>query len=304
MVQDDQGFMWFGTQYGLNRFDGYSFKVFRPDPDNSNSLSGVFSSALFKDRDGVLWVGCEQFLNRFERTAETFTRYPIPFVINISQDSAGVLWLATSTGLYGLNTATRKIRHYLHDSNDPSSLSSNDVQFSGEDREGRFWVANSEGLDQFDRAIGKVTLHIPLHKSSSAFYEDRDGALWLAKHGAGLLKFDREHRRFIRYRNDPFDPESLPQNNVESLFADREGSIWAGLGRLGLARFGRRPPRFRNSPILTPRLARFNPLWVEYTRIVRESCGSVRRQHSTVSTVSPANTLPIATPPDQRLLPM
>jgi ligand-binding sensor domain-containing protein len=240
MVQDDQGFMWFGTQYGLNRFDGYSFKVFRPDPDNSNSLSGVFISALFKDRDGVLWVGCEQFLNRFERTAETFTRYPIPFVINISQDSAGVLWLATSTGLYGLNTATRKIRHYLHDSNDPSSLSSNDVQFSGEDREGRFWVANSEGLDQFDRAIGKVTLHIPLHKSSSAFYEDRDGALWLATHGAGLLKFDREHRRFIRYRNDPFDPESLPQNNVESLFADREGSIWAGLSRLGLARFGRR----------------------------------------------------------------
>jgi hypothetical protein len=55
IVQDDQGFMWFGTQYGLNRYDGYNFKVFVHDPRNPNSLSGVFISALFKDRDDTLW---------------------------------------------------------------------------------------------------------------------------------------------------------------------------------------------------------------------------------------------------------
>jgi len=81
-----------------------------------------------------------------------------------------------------------------------------------------------------------------------AALEDRDGTLWLATHGAGLLKFDREGRRFIRYSNNAADPESLAQNSVISLFADREGSIWAGLGRLGLTRFATKPPPFKRVP--------------------------------------------------------
>src|ERR1700739_4519220 len=62
IVQDDQGFMWFGTQYGLNRYDGYNFKLFVHDPRNPNGFSGVYTSALFKARDGSLWVGSDQFL--------------------------------------------------------------------------------------------------------------------------------------------------------------------------------------------------------------------------------------------------
>ena len=150
--------MWFGTQYGLNRYDGYSFKIFVNDPRNPNSLNGVFVDALFKDRDGALWVGCDQFLNKFEPATETFTRYPVPYANHVSQDAAGTLWLATPTGLYKLNPATGQIRQYSHDPNDPLSLSSNNVKSSGEDKEGKFWVANSEGLDEFDRRTGKVTL--------------------------------------------------------------------------------------------------------------------------------------------------
>ena len=67
IIQDNQGFMWFGTQHGLNRYDGYSLRVFANDPRDPNSLSGVAVGALFKDRDGTLWVGCDQFLNRFDR---------------------------------------------------------------------------------------------------------------------------------------------------------------------------------------------------------------------------------------------
>jgi ligand-binding sensor domain-containing protein len=156
ILQDDHGFMWFGTQYGLNRFDGYNFKVFVHDPRVANSLSGVLIGALFKDRDGTLWVGCDQFVNRFDRETETFRQYPIPSVYHISQDAGGTLWLATPNGLYSLDPATARIRRYSHDANDPSSLSSDEVKSSAEDREGRFWVATGEGLDRFDRTTGKV----------------------------------------------------------------------------------------------------------------------------------------------------
>jgi len=301
IVQDDQGFMWFGTQFGLNRFDGYSFKLFVHDPRNPKSLSGVYVRSLFKDRDGVLWVGCDQFLNRFDRATESFSRYPVPFVRNISQDDAGILWLATVKGLYSLDPATGTIRHYSHDSHDPSSLSGNDISAIGADKEGRFWIAMAGYLDQFDRNTGKVTRHIRLpgvqavsgfhedrfgkfwifHNSPNALSvldrktnaltnysfqdleaptsaltgimaitEDRNGTLWLATNGAGLFKLDREHRRLVRYRNDPADPTSLPDRDVENLFVDREGSIWAGLGRMGIVHFATEPLPFRSIPHL------------------------------------------------------
>jgi ligand-binding sensor domain-containing protein/signal transduction histidine kinase len=300
IVQDDQGFIWFGTQHGLDRYDGYNFKVFVHDPKKPNTLSGVTVRALFKDRDGALWVGCDKFLNKFERATETFTPYPIPFVHHISQDRAGMLWLAADAGLYSLDPATARIRRYSHDPNDPSGLGSNDIDSSGEDKEGRFWVGIHGGLDEFDRQTGRVTLHIPLREPAlgvsfhedrsgriwvyhdtgphalamfdwktktltqlsfderklaganltgiTAALEDQNGDLWFATHGAGLLKFDRDRRRFIRYRNIPADNESLPQNNVEYLFSDREGGLWAALGRMGPVRFSPNPLPFRRVP--------------------------------------------------------
>jgi signal transduction histidine kinase/ligand-binding sensor domain-containing protein len=295
IVQGSEGFMWFGTQYGLERFDGYNYKTFVHDPTNPNSLSGVYVSAIFKDRDGTLWVGCGQFLNRFNRETETFTRYPIPFVVHISQDAAGILWLATRTGLYGLDPATGRIRRYVHEATNPSSLSSSNVRWSGEDRAGGFWVTNSEGLDKFDPNTGKVALHIPDRDSAGLFFfedrsgtfwiyqntdkalgmfdrktnvltyfslyekhasraaftgvrsmlEDRNGNIWIGTTGAGLLKFDREHRRFVRYRKIPGDPDSIGQDTVVKLYEDREGNIWAGLGGVGVTRFTPTPLPFK-----------------------------------------------------------
>src|SRR5260370_1194824 len=105
IVQDDQGFIWFGTQYGLDRYDGYEFKVFTHDPAHANSLSCVYIHSLFKDRSGSLGVGCDQFLDRFDSLHETFTHYRIDagevanYVSQISQDRTGMLWLATGSGL-------------------------------------------------------------------------------------------------------------------------------------------------------------------------------------------------------------
>lgn len=75
IVQDDQGFLWFGTQYGLNRYDGYTFKVFAHDSARTNSLSGVYIFSLFKDRAGYLWVASDEALDRFDPRTETFVHY-------------------------------------------------------------------------------------------------------------------------------------------------------------------------------------------------------------------------------------
>jgi ligand-binding sensor domain-containing protein len=102
IVEDNQGFIWFGTQYGLDRYDGYEYKVFTHDPGRENSLSCVLIHSVFKDRSGTLWVGCDDVLDRLDAVKDTFTHYRIgeagafaSAVIQISQDRTGLLWLAT-----------------------------------------------------------------------------------------------------------------------------------------------------------------------------------------------------------------
>ncbi len=196
IVQDDQGFMWFGSQYGINRYDGYKFKVFKHEPGRTNSLSGVFISSLFKDRSGSLWVGCDEFLDKFDPVTETFTHYRIDTegaqgetvpVTHINQDHTGMLWLSTLRGLFRFDPSTGQTIRYRHDPNNPFSLRSDEVKQSGEDRTGTFWVGTSEGLDALDRDTGKVTLHVPLREHREMlFYEDRSGVFWIVHVTGGL----------------------------------------------------------------------------------------------------------------------
>jgi ligand-binding sensor domain-containing protein len=113
-IQDRLGFPWFGTQYGLDRFDGYKFKVFRHEPGKSNSLAGVYVQSLFIDLNGALWIGCDQYLDKLDPVTETFTHYRVGRkgtnenygpALNITEDQHGKLWLATFKGLFMLDVA-------------------------------------------------------------------------------------------------------------------------------------------------------------------------------------------------------
>jgi PAS domain S-box-containing protein len=246
-VQDDQGFMWFGTPHGLNRFDGYTFKVFTHDPKNARSISGPFIHALFKDHTGTLWVGCNEFLNKFDSATETFTRYPVRSVFDISQDATGTLWLSTPTGLYALNPTNGSIRHYSHDPSDPTSLESNEIKSTGENKEGTFWVATSEGLDSFDRSTGKVTFHIPTYEASHpfSFYEDRFGVFWIYHvSGSPLAVFDRKTKTLTRISFQDETSHDLAVSGVTGMLEDQSGSLWLATNGAGLLQFDREHQRF------------------------------------------------------------
>ena len=255
IVQDDQGFMWFGSQYGLNRYDGYTFKVFKHEPGRADSLSGVFIYSLFKDRSGTLWVGCDEFLDKFDPVTETFTHYRIDTagaqgeavpVTNISQDHTGRLWLSTSRGLYRFDPSTGQTIRYRHDPNNPFSLSSDRIRTTGEDREGTFWVATSEGLDAFDRDTEKVTLHVSLQNlSETSFYEDRFGVFWIFQiTGGGLAIFDRKTNTLTHYSFHEGHLSDALQTGVMTMLEDREGNLWFGTFGDGLIKFDRQERKF------------------------------------------------------------
>ncbi len=111
IVQDRQGFMWFGTQDGIDKYDGYTFTPYKHDPDDPQSLRPGYVRVLYEDADGILWIGIRGGLNRFDPATETFTHYlHVPedttslshnHVRALYEDRSGVLWVGTGGG--GLN---------------------------------------------------------------------------------------------------------------------------------------------------------------------------------------------------------
>jgi ligand-binding sensor domain-containing protein/signal transduction histidine kinase len=258
-VQDDLGFIWFGTQQGLNRYDGYKFKVFSHDPADPSSLGGAFVYSLFKDRLGVIWVGTDQSLDRFEPATESFTHLHLdrtdPIVAQIRQDRTGILWMATANGLYRFDPASQRVTHFRHEPGNSLTLGSDDIQSTGEDRLGRFWVLTGAGLDEFDRTSGNVTRHVPLPELIApgpmctvpcrSFHVDRFGVFWIIYgSGNGLAVFNSETEQLTRYCFYEQKPPDTALTGVNAFLEDHDGTMWFGTMGDGLLKFDRDQKRF------------------------------------------------------------
>lgn len=246
IVQDDLGFLWFGTQYGLNRYDGYGFKLFVHEPGNERSAAGTFVFSLFKDRDGMIWIGWNEGLDRLDPRAESFTHYRVEreagtqranTIVHISQDREGMLWLATGSGLHRLDRASGAITHFRHGSG-ADDLPTNDVNWSGEDSHGRFWVGTSGGLSEFDRASGKVLRHLDMPDSVQvSLFEDRSGSAWITQaSGNGLSRFDPDTNTVIPYSFYEQDPGASALTGIMGIAEDADGNLWLGSPGRGLLR--------------------------------------------------------------------
>jgi ligand-binding sensor domain-containing protein/signal transduction histidine kinase len=262
IVQDDRGFMWFGTQYGVNRYDGYEFRSFRHIDGDPRSLCGVYIRTLFKDREGRLWLACEAMLDRYEPATETFTHYQFEAAKSseltatprhISEGGDGKLWVATGHGLYRLDPTSGQSVGFHHSPADAASLSSDDVKSTYIDSAGTLWVATSDGVDAFDPGTARVTLHVPLRESREiSMLEDRAGMFWIIyASDNGLAALDRKSRVLTRYSFAKTSVSSQTLTGVSSILEDAAGQLWLGTHSDGLLKFDGarlRAIRYRNDP--------------------------------------------------------
>ena len=167
LLQDRQGFIWIGTEDGLNRYDGVGFTVLRPLRNDPNSLPYHYISALHEDRDGFLWIGTYGGgLTRLDRDRTRFERHSSGpndadalgrnYVTAITEDALGVLWVGTSGGLDAYDHTTRRLIEYRAEPARPGSLSSNSITALHVDRAGTLWVGTDRGLNRFERESGQL----------------------------------------------------------------------------------------------------------------------------------------------------
>ncbi len=271
ILQDRHGFMWFGTQDGLNKYDGYAFTVYKPDPQVPQSLSGTRIESLYEDHTGTLWVGTDGGgLNQFEAATETFRSYQYDplnrqslsnnHVLTIYEDRAGTLWIGTEKGLNCFDRATGLFKQYQNDPNNPESLGHNSVSSLYEDEAGVLWIGTwGGGLSRLNpevREQGKF-IHYRNHPDNPqslggnvirSIAGDPQGTIWIAtKSGLSCLK--RENRDtgiFQRYQFDSNNPSGLSHDDVWPVYVDRNGALWIGTYGGGLGRFDAATQSFRH----------------------------------------------------------
>ena len=159
VIQDRSGFMWFGTNDGLNRYDGYDFNVFRHNPEDSNSISDNSIQSLLEDRNGEIWIGTKSGkLNKYNLRTEEFSHIEFQSNINVNngiesiyEDKIGNIWIGTHLeGLYRLNRKNNIIDHWIADPNNSKTLSNNYVLSIVEDNSGKIIVGTYNGLNILD----------------------------------------------------------------------------------------------------------------------------------------------------------
>ena len=199
-IEDNMGFLWFGTENGLNRFDNYNFRVFQNIPGDTNSLSDNNIWSLLEDSLGNIWAGTQNgILNCYDPRIEKFKQYKIDKDKNLNGNSItclyegkyGILWIGTyKGGLYSLDVYSGKVLNWQSDPSDAHSLS---------------------------------------NKFVTSLYEDNEGRMWVGTYN-GLCLFNKDHTKFTQFFNDPSDQNTLSDNIVWEIYPSKSNPdyVWIG----------------------------------------------------------------------------
>ncbi len=233
IFKDSDGFMWFATQSGLCRYDGYSFKTFQPDPYNPKSLSHSY-----------IWT-----------IEETVT------------DSGNFLWIGTMAGgLCKFDKKHESFTTFKHDRHNPNSISNGMVRAIIPNNDGKMWIGTTYGLDHFDPVSGACK-HFRYNPNKAnclsnndinVLLRDKRGLLWIGTENGGLNCFDPAKNIFVHFKNDPLNPYSLSNDCVWSLCEDSEANLWIGtkngLNSIDLERL---PPDISSTELKNLKFQRF-----------------------------------------------
>ncbi len=267
IFQDSYGFMWFGTRDGLNKFDGYSFTIYKNKAGDKNSLSNNLINDIKEDSNGALWIATwGGGLNKFDRENEKFISYKHdPDNINsisndriksIFIDHEGILWLGTlEAGLDSFNPKNSTFTHFKYNENNPESLSENSIIDIFEDRQYGLWVGtDKQGLNLLDRKRKTFTRFQhdeknPRSLSSNniqVIFEDRQRQLWIGTLGGGLNLYDPVTKEFQKIKGNGKDGFNSAFDVILSLSEDDFGNLWIGTENNGLTIYDKKKYTFNN----------------------------------------------------------
>ncbi|GAB2765578.1 hypothetical protein GCM10027275_03730 [Rhabdobacter roseus] len=246
IFQDKYGFMWFGTQDGLNKYDGYRVVVYKHQRHNPNTLPANHITSLCEDAEGALWVGTRTGgLSKYNREQDSFTTFrqdgskahslSSNSINVVCRDQRGNLWAGTAAGLHLFDKKIGQFRRYALRTEKPTKLGTLAILALFEDKKRNFWVGTSEGLGLLNRDTGAFSLFTPTpqgaggttHRSVNTINEDENQQLWIGTNH-GLYLFNKAEGTFSAFGIDPDENSAGGFNPIFSLAKTRGNRFWIG----------------------------------------------------------------------------
>ncbi|WP_044237072.1 two-component regulator propeller domain-containing protein [Flexithrix dorotheae] len=254
--KDNAGFMWFGTDNGLNRYDGYQFKIYNHNPSDSTSLSDNRINGILKDKDGDLWIATLNGLNLYHKKHDHFQQFlktknqenslmenPVSCLF---QDSRGIIYIGNNVGsiqTYHKKTGTFRAFPFP-DKNPDFKFGRANIEEIVEDKKGNLIIGTSlDGLWYYDYNLKKISLlqvflrdnednKKPLKRIRSLRLDDNQ-TLWISTMVNGVITFNL-HSKETRY----FTKENSKLKSNFMVCSEKAGhNMWVGTDGGGLYKF-------------------------------------------------------------------
>ncbi len=241
---DDLGFTLIGTDDGLSIYDGVGFKTLQRKHDDDNSLLDNRILAIEEDDDGIIWLGSDLGLTRYDRRQEQFRRYVTDprndnsllgdNICAILFDASGRLWLGSSGGLSLYRPDTDDFLNFRHDAYDQNSLVAGEVKCITEHPSGEIWIGTDKGLSRFNpntnvflnySAEENSPLQLADDEVRSIAFDSQDRA-WIGHFSKGLTRYNLNTGELDYFDHNADNPNSLSNNFVQGIIETYEGEIW------------------------------------------------------------------------------
>ena len=239
MLQDSKGFMWFGTRDGLNKYDGHTFKTYRYDYKDQNSISNSFIRSLFEDENGNIWIGTNNGLNKYLPSKDSFERFKHnenkSSLINneiwsLASVEQNYLWIGTNGGLEKFNTTTKKSKHFKND----KSVLKNHIRSLFKDSKKSLWICNRENIlllnnnkEEFlEISYPSTQVRKSTRNYAPVIYQDRNENIWLG-YRDGLAIYNKEKKEFQHFKIELGVISSITEE-VRDIYEDVFGNFWVG----------------------------------------------------------------------------
>lgn len=259
MLQDKSGYIWIGSWSGLSRYDGTTFRNFRPNDAIPTAISHNRINKLYEDHAGILWVGTGGGLNRYYKNTETFQHVGLSaakgggnFITAIEQDNFNKLWVATFKGIKFVSADSKSLKAVEAWKNRQPELYQGIVYALAEDKLETIWAGINTGLKRFNPQTGVV---MPLPKVISenkalasakiiVIKQDNNNNIWFGTENSGLFIYNPTQNTCANYVNDVKNPASLPSNLVNDILI-KDNKVMIGT-RNGLSIFNPDTKNFTN----------------------------------------------------------
>ena len=245
LTQDKQGYIWFGTNNGVYRFDGYTVKEFRRDAHNLNSLIHNNVNCIYAGKDGFIWIGTWGGLTKFDPIMQNFTHYKhdpknLKSISNndiraIEEDADGDLWVGTfGGGINRLKKGATVFDSYQYSARKQNSISSNYINVIRRDITGNLWIGTRRGINKLDprKLIFTPFQNIDSKNEGqqwanvSSILEDTKGNIWFGTIGGGLFRLNGKSGIMLNYQHDIKNKQTLSSNYINSLSLEDNQHLW------------------------------------------------------------------------------